>query len=210
MQRLTYRNFGDHQMLLLNHTVAADGDPRRITQVSAGTSCAWEHRRVHGKFISRELTRPMPMTVGLGVSRWTGWKHRARFPRFGRNMFPSLHYAGRRPTDPPGTLPLGELTLMDGSGSPVNTSFFGDYSQMTIDPSDDCTFWYTGTYYPRLATDHWHTRIGCVQIHELPRQGPRAVRRNSKEAIPFRRTLAPSTPLRGEATLLTQLIRCKF
>ena len=33
MQRLTYRNFSDHQMLLLNHTVAADGDP---TQNHAG------------------------------------------------------------------------------------------------------------------------------------------------------------------------------
>src|SRR5262245_22135227 len=27
MQRLTYRNFGTHQTLLFNHTVAADGDP---------------------------------------------------------------------------------------------------------------------------------------------------------------------------------------
>ena len=33
MQRLTYRDFGDHQMLLLDHTVAADGDP---TQNHAG------------------------------------------------------------------------------------------------------------------------------------------------------------------------------
>jgi hypothetical protein len=23
---------------------------------------------------------------------------------------------------------------------------------MTIDPSDDCTFWYTGTYYPKRTT----------------------------------------------------------
>ena len=35
MQRLTYRNFGPRQTLLLNHTVVT-----RITQVSVGTSCA--------------------------------------------------------------------------------------------------------------------------------------------------------------------------
>ena len=74
MQRLTYRDFGHRQMLLLDHTVAADGDPIAGSRRHPLVRVAHETRehRVHGKFISREPTRPMPMTVGLGVSRWTG------------------------------------------------------------------------------------------------------------------------------------------
>jgi hypothetical protein len=36
---------------------------------------------------------------------------------------------------------------------------------MTIDPSDDCTFWYTGTYYPTTSDPNdWHTRIGSFRF----------------------------------------------
>ena len=61
--------------------------------------------------------RPMPMTGGLGVSPWTGTGNIALgFNVSGSSVFPSIHYAGRRPNDPPGTLPLGELSLIDGGG----------------------------------------------------------------------------------------------
>ena len=83
----------------------------------------------------------------------------------GSSVFPSIHYAGRRPNDPPGTLPLGELSLIDGGGIQHDDIAFGDYSQMTIDPSDDCTFWYTGTYYPITSNPNdWHTRIGSFRF----------------------------------------------
>ncbi|MGH6835939.1 MAG: hypothetical protein ACREC9_10410 [Methylocella sp.] len=48
---------------------------------------------------------------------------------------------------------------------------------MTVDPRDDCTFWYTNTYYPKTTNpDNWHTRIGafrfpsCLQFIGLPHQ----------------------------------------
>ena len=85
----------------------------------------------------------------------------------GDNVYPSLHYAGRRPTDPLGTLPLGDLSLINGGGVQENDALFGDYSQMTIDPTDDCTFWYTGTYYPTTSTPNdWHTRIGSFRFSD--------------------------------------------
>jgi hypothetical protein len=30
----------------------------------------------------------------------------------------------------------------------LGVSNFGNYAQMTIDPSDDCTFWFASSYYP--------------------------------------------------------------
>jgi hypothetical protein len=90
----------------------------------------------------------------------------------GASVFPSLHYAGRRPNDPLGTLPV-ELSLMEGAGIQHTYTNFGDYSQMSVDPADDCTFWYTGTYYPTTGTPNdWHTRIGSFRFTNCPGRDP--------------------------------------
>ena len=103
----------------------------------------------------------------------------------GPNYFPSLHYAGRLPTDPLNDLTQGEAVMFLGQGIEVNTGIFpfrnrwGDYSAITIDPNDDCTFWYTNEYLaPNALTDifpvDWHTRIGsfkfpqCVSPTNVP------------------------------------------
>jgi hypothetical protein len=55
--------------------------------------------------------------------------------------------------------------LIDGTG--VQTDGFnrwGDYSAMSVDPSDDCTFWYTGEYYATTSQASWRTRIGTFKI----------------------------------------------
>ena len=36
---------------------------------------------------------------------------------------------------------------------------WGDYSTMQIDPSDDCTFWYTTEYIINTAAADWASRI---------------------------------------------------
>jgi hypothetical protein len=44
-----------------------------------------------------------------------------------------------------------------------NSARWGDYSSMSIDPSDDCTFWYTQMYYNKkhggTASVDWSTRM---------------------------------------------------
>ena len=64
-------------------------------------------------------------------------------------VFPSVRYAARLGTDTPGTgLAQGETSIVAGGGSQTSTSGrWGDYSDLTVDPSDDCTFWYTQEYY---------------------------------------------------------------
>ncbi len=54
-----------------------------------------------------------------------------------------------------------ENTLWLGSGSQLpRLSRWGDYSAMTVDPADDCTFWYTNEYLKSSGTFNWSTRIG--------------------------------------------------
>src|ERR1043165_615914 len=41
---------------------------------------------------------------------------------------------------------------------------WGDYSMMTVDPTDDCTFWYTQQYYATTSEAGWQTRIGAFSL----------------------------------------------
>src|SRR4030095_690503 len=59
----------------------------------------------------------------------------------------------------------GEATLFAGTGSQVGTSSrWGDYSDLTVDPVDDCTFWYTTEYYSTTSQFNWRTRIGTFKF----------------------------------------------
>src|SRR5207245_2596711 len=72
---------------------------------------------------------------------------------------------GRLAADPIGTLPQGEAIMIAGSGS--QTSGFnrwGDYSMMAVDPTDDCTFWYTTEYYAATSDRGWRTRVASFKF----------------------------------------------
>jgi hypothetical protein len=74
--------------------------------------------------------------------------------------YPALVYAGRVPSDAAGTLE-SEVTLLQGSGSQTGGgSRWGDYSSLTVDPTDDCTFWFTEEYQAVNGGFDWHTAIG--------------------------------------------------
>src|SRR5262249_9256429 len=81
------------------------------------------------------------------------------------SVFPSIAYAGRLLTDPPGTLGQGEATMFAGTGVQLDTvNRWGDYTNMSLDPADDATFWYTNQYYNTNATFGWKTKIGAFKF----------------------------------------------
>jgi len=78
---------------------------------------------------------------------------------------PQIRYAGRLLTDPLNMLTQGETTLFAGAGSQTGTlNRWGDYSDLTVDPVDDCTFWYTQEYIPANGSSNWRTRIGAFKF----------------------------------------------
>lgn len=72
---------------------------------------------------------------------------------------PGIRYAGRLADDPAGTLGQGEQTLKNGGGSQTVHNRWGDYSAMTLDPADGCTFWYVNQHFAVNGTN-WQTAIG--------------------------------------------------
>jgi hypothetical protein len=82
-------------------------------------------------------------------------------------VYPSIRYAGRLAGDPLNSLPQAEVGLVAGSASQEGTGRWGDYSEMTVDPTDDCTFWYTQEYISGTNAVHWgnwFTRVGAFKF----------------------------------------------
>src|SRR5438132_5003873 len=186
MYRVAYRNFGDHESLVLNHTVVSNAVSGQTLQ----TGPRWYEVRNPGStptIFQQSTLGSLSMTDVL----WR-WMSSIAMDRAG-NMaigystssnenFPPTAYSGRLAGDPINTMAQGEAQLFAGTGPQHNEVFIpfaptgfgrcGDYTDMTVDPVDDCTFWYTNMYYS--ATDapagSWHTRIGSFKFPQcMPR-----------------------------------------
>jgi hypothetical protein len=87
------------------------------------------------------------------------------------DVFPGIRYTGRVASDPLGTMPQGEGTIVNGSGVQTTAnSRWGDYTSMNVDPVDDCTFWYVNEYYTAEGQasaptgNGWQTRIASFRL----------------------------------------------
>ncbi len=171
MHRLQYRNFGTHQSLIASHTVNV-GTGTTLALHQAGVRY-YELRNTLGTYSVNEQASFAPDTV----NRWMG---SAAMDNGGNlavgysvsdavSVFPGVRYAGRLAGDPPNGLFQGEAVLQAGGFIQAHTSSrWGDYSSMNVDPTDDCTFWYTQQYYATddpARTAEWHTRVGSFKVN---------------------------------------------
>jgi hypothetical protein len=81
------------------------------------------------------------------------------------SIHPQIRYATRLLTDTLGIMGA-EVIMIAPNGSQTGSNRWGDYSAMTVDPSNDCTFWYTNEYYSANSASTWSTLIGVFTIPE--------------------------------------------
>ena len=162
MPRLAYRNFGTYQSFLIGQTV----------QVAAGTNqqtgIRWYELRGSGNptlFQSGTLTngssiyRFMPSIAQDKVGNAA-----AGYSVSGSNTHPGFRAAYW--SLPSKTVPV-EINLKSGIGDEENSSHYGDYTSMTVDPVDGCTFWYVNQYYNVNEIGNainWDTRIAHFKL----------------------------------------------
>jgi hypothetical protein len=76
---------------------------------------------------------------------------------------PKVRITGRTLGDPAGQMrdeqDCTPPTTGSQTGSFQGRGRWGDYSSMSVDPADDCTFWFTNEYYPVTSLQNWSTRI---------------------------------------------------
>ncbi|HEX9037436.1 MAG TPA: hypothetical protein VF808_10645 [Ktedonobacterales bacterium] len=167
MYRLAYRNFGTYEALLVNHAVTVSGGKR-----SSITGVRWyEIRNPNGAVSVYQQSTFSPNSN----SRWMGSIAEDKngdialgYSESSGTLVPSIAYTGRVPTDTLGTMEAENLVFTGGGSQTGTLHRWGDYSSMSVDPVDGCTFWYTTEYLASSGSFNWSTRIvsfkftGCV------------------------------------------------
>lgn len=164
MYRLAYRNFGDHEAMVVNHSIKASGTG------GAPSAVRWYEIRNPGS--SPVLFQQGTFGGGtIPAAMWMGSIAMDKvgdialgFSVSGPTIKPTIVFTGRVPTDAKGKMESPKLLV---SGGGVQTSSFnrwGDYSSMAIDPVDDCTFWYAQEYYKTTGSFNFDTRLSSFKF----------------------------------------------
>ena len=164
MFRLAYRNFGDHESLVVNHSVQVG-----TKHNNPYTGVRWyEIRNPAGSPVVYQQSTFSPDTS----FRWMGSVAMDKQGNMALGysvsdsaIHPAIRYTGRLAGDPLNTLEA-ENSIIEGTGSQSgnNLARWGDYSAMTVDPVDDCTFWYTTEYLKNTGSFNWNTRIASFKF----------------------------------------------
>jgi hypothetical protein len=167
MYRLAYRNFGTFESLVVNHSVNV-GTSGRGKNKSTSIGVRWYEIQNPGATpkVNQQATFAPDSTF-----RWMGSIAMDKvgdmalgYSVSNSTMNPSIRFTGRLATDPLNTMEV-ENTVWNGTGSQLqNLSRWGDYSSMSVDPVDDCTFWYTTEYLKSSGTFNWSTRISSFKF----------------------------------------------
>jgi len=175
MNRLAYSNFDDRQVLVGNCVTDVNGADHgglrwfELEKVGA----AWTLRQEgtyaidadHRWMAASAMDQSGNIAIAYNVSSTT--------------TFPSLRYTGRLADDPLGVMTQPETSIHAGTAS-NSSNRYGDYSGMNLDPTDDCTFWFTGM---DNTSSSWRTQVasfkfdacGCELFPGAPSIGAAAV-----------------------------------
>jgi len=164
MYRLSYRNFGDHEALVINHSVTS----------GSGVGIRWyELRNAAGQTFGSAA--PVLFQQGtFAPSNDFRWMGSAAMDKTGgiavgynissSSIVPSIRYAYRGPADPLGTMG-NETPVLTGSGiQNGNLTRWGDYSTISVDPVDGCTMVFTTQFQPANGNFNWSTYIHSFKL----------------------------------------------
>ena len=163
MYRLAWRNVNNTEHLVANETVILSASP-----VVAGV--------VWFDIVNPASGNPLLAQQGTVAdpvnSYWIGSLAQDKdgdmalgFNASSPALYPSLEIAGRLASDPVGTM-FSPVFLVEGSGAQSNTSNWGTHADMSLDPSDDCVFWFTGEYVKTTQQGFdWSTRISSFRFN---------------------------------------------
>ena len=164
MMQLKYRTFGSDQRLVVNQTIDVAGsipNTLGITPANEVAGIRWyELQNTGGGWSIRQegTYAPQPLNATAENQLLHRWMGSAAIDKDGNialgysitnddpvnSVMPGIRYTGRRFDDPLGLMPQGEQVILNGPSWALGGFGlrWGDYSQMGVDPVDDCTIWY--------------------------------------------------------------------
>ena len=166
--QLSYRNYGTYESLVGSFATNQNSGRTRKSPVDSGVR--WFELRKSG---AGSWALYQEGTFGPGDTSTHHLMSTAMADKFGNigmaynvtktstpTVYASLRYTGRAVTDPLGVMTLSETTVAPGTAV-EGSGRWGDYYQITVDPVDDCTFWFVGMYRP---SGSWNTSISSFKF----------------------------------------------
>jgi hypothetical protein len=172
MYRLAYRNFGGNpvQESLVGNVTVKGGNSK-----PDHGAIRWYEFRNAGSSTTTPTVFQASTYDPDSAYRWMGSiamdkDHNIAlgFSKSSLSVKPSIFITGRLAADAPNTLG-SEAQVTAGLGVQTNTPVnagnrWGDYSAMTLDPVDQCTFFYTNEYLQTNGAFNWSTRIASYRF----------------------------------------------
>ncbi len=145
MNRPQYRNFGSYETIVCCHTVDVDATNHagiRWYELRR-TGSDWSVRQ-SGTFSPDEHNRWMG-SVSLNGNDQIGLAYSIS----SSTEYPGIRYAGQSEDEyaaATGILDIAEDIIYTGTNSQTGVNRWGDYADLSVDPDDDNTFWFTTQY----------------------------------------------------------------
>jgi Abnormal spindle-like microcephaly-assoc'd, ASPM-SPD-2-Hydin len=162
MPRFDYHNFGSYESFLVSHTVQLATGSNKQTGVrwyelrGSGTPSVFQDGTVSP---DSTLYRFMP-----SIAQDSAGNAAVGYSTSSSGTHPSISASYFSLTNP---APPTEIQLFTGTGDEENSYHWGDYTSMSVDPIDGCTFWYVNEYFPSNQTGSqiiWNTRIANFKL----------------------------------------------
>ncbi len=165
MYMTNYRRFGTHNSVVLNFVVDLDG-----TDSLAGIR--WYELRQTADGAPWTIYQEGTYVQPDGLSAFCGSIAQDAQGNIGlaytvvsSNVYTSLRYTGRLSSDPLNTMTA--IEQVSANGDAQNNRFdgrYGDYGQITIDPTDDMTFWHISEYMKGPAPNVRRSHVVAFKI----------------------------------------------
>ncbi len=156
LNRIQYRNFGDHEAMVLNHSVDLNATDRAAPRWyelrrTGGIANPWSIYQ-QGTF-SPDATRRWMGSIDINANGDIGLMYNVS----SSSIFPGIRYTGRYASDPLGQMTFAETSIIEGAAYNA-VDRWGDYNSLDVDPADGTTFFGTACYIPGGSSHLWRSR----------------------------------------------------
>lgn len=143
LYRVQYRRFADHNTIVLCHNVNVGGNRAgmrwyELRDANDGNWSIYQQGTYAPDGANNRWLGNLAMDAQGNIAM--------AYSYAGADNYPGIRYTGRFKNDALGEMTVPEQIAIEGTAAQTAAGRFGDYSQMSMDPTDDMTFWFTGEY----------------------------------------------------------------
>lgn len=162
MNQPHYRNFGSHESMIMTFVTDVTGGDNlagiRWMEIRRSNGSEWSVYQEGTYAPDDGLDRFMP-SICMDGNGNIGLAYNVS----SEDIYAGVRFTGRRNFDPLGTMSVVEYNATDGFSTINAGGRFGDYAHMSVDPTNDRTFWFTTEY---AGVNEVATRILAFELNK--------------------------------------------